>query len=248
MSSLSRKIVRRAGSPLARLYYRFLFGGDSGLARACGRWVTAWEASGSRGDVPVDAGTWDDQYRSGHWSFLHDPSELARYGALAASSQRLTPARTILDVGCGEGILRELLRDRGYQRYVGVDLSSVAIEAARRSAAPEDSFVVADAETYAPGETFDAVVLNECLYYFHDPLEQAERYMRMTTPEGALIISMFESPRTRAILRVLERRRPRAERVRLEGHAGAWLLAAFQHGEGATLQLTSDSPTAPTPR
>jgi len=230
MPSLGRKILRRAGNPLARFYYRFLFGRDSAFTQACGRWVSAWEASGSRGDVPVGAGAWDEQYRAGHWSFLHNPSELARYGVLAAFCQRLTPARTILDVGCGEGILRDLLRD-GYQRYVGVDLSSVAIDAARREAGSHDSFVVADAESYAPGEAFDVVVLNECLYYLHDPLAQAERYLRMASPEGALILSMFESPRTRAILRVLEERWPSRQKVRLEASAGAWLLAVVQATE-----------------
>jgi SAM-dependent methyltransferase len=231
MPSLGRKIIRRAGTPLARFYYRFLFGGDSAFSKACGRWVSAWEASASRGDVPVDAPTWDAQYRSGRWSFLHNPSELARYGVLAAFCQRLTPAQRILDVGCGEGILRDFLRTGGYRRYVGVDLSSVAIEAARRDAGPHDAFVVGDAESYAPNESFDAVVLNECLYYFHDPLAQAVRYLGTAPAGGVLIVSMFESPRTRAILKVLEQRLPKAERVRLEGRAGAWLLAAFQRRE-----------------
>jgi SAM-dependent methyltransferase len=228
MPSLSRKFLRRAGSPLARFYYRFLFGGNGPLAAACGRWVSRWEETSSRGDVPVDSGTWDEQYGSGHWSFLRNPSELARYAALAAFCRKLTPGRTILDVGCGEGILRDRLRAGGDSRYVGVDLSAVAIEAARRDARPGETFVVADAESYTPAERFDAVVLNECLYYFREPLAQAERYLGMTSPEGSLIVSMFESPRTRAILRILEERLPRLERLRLEGPAGAWLLAAFR--------------------
>lgn len=227
MSSLSIKIRRRAGSPLARFYYRYLFGGTSALARAAGRWVAGWEETAHRGDVPVDSRTWDAQYSEGHWSFLADSSELARYAAIAAFCQRLTSARSVLDVGCGEGILRGLLPST-CERYVGIDLSSVAIERAHRNARPGDTFLAADAETYAPAGAFDAVVLNEVLYYFHDPLAQAERYLAAATPKGALIVSMFESPRTRAILRVLERRLPRLERVRLEGRAGAWLLVAYR--------------------
>jgi SAM-dependent methyltransferase len=170
----------------------------------------------------------DEQYRSGHWAFLHNPSELARYAAARGVLPEADAGRTVLDVGCGEGILRDLLRAGGESRYVGVDLSTVAIEAARRDARPGETFVVADAESYAPQGTFDAVVLNECLYYFREPLTQAERYLGMTAPGGSLIVSMFESPRTRAILRVLEERLPKRERLRLEGPGGAWLLAAFR--------------------
>jgi hypothetical protein len=92
--------------------------------------------------------------------------------------------------------------------------------------------VVADAEVWAPGAEFDAVVMNECLYYFHDPLAQARRYFDAVRAGGVLVVSMFESPRTRAILRVLERRLPRVERVRIETAKGAWSVAVFRRRSG----------------
>lgn len=229
-----RKILRRALAPAAWLYYRWLFG--RGWAGA-DRWMRRFEERTASGDSPVSGDAWDEQYRAGRWDLLHDSAELARYGALLAFCERLTPGRTFLDVGCGDGRLRDLLRRGGYERYVGVDLSEVAIERARRDADPRDMLVAADAEAYDPGSSFDAVVLNESLYYFRAPLEQAERYLAMVGPAGALVVSMFESRRTRAIARALARRLPLTEEARVTGHRGTWSLQVFK----------ADSPNAPTP-
>ena len=199
MASLTSKILGRLASPLGRLHYRLLFGRPGAMAAWSDRLVRRLEAHSRRGDLPASAALWNEQYRAGLWSYLRDPAELARYGVLAAFCERLTPCRRVLDVGCGEGILRDFLRRGEYQRYLGIDVSEVAIEAARRGADGRDELLVADAERFTSEERFDAVVLNESLYYFHDPLAEAARYLAMTADGGALIVSMFESPRTRAI-------------------------------------------------
>jgi len=248
MASLTSKILSRLASPLGRLHYRLLFGRAGTLAAWSDRLVHRLEAHSRRGDLPASAEAWNEQYSAGKWTYLRDPAELARYGVLAAFCERLTPCRRVLDVGCGEGILRELLRRRDDQRYLGIDVSEVAIEAARRRAAVGDEFRVADAETFETEERFDAVVLNESLYYFHDPLGQAGRYLGLTADGGVLIVSMFESPRTRAILRALERRRAHSQSLRLEGERGAWLLAAFRPGPGGEAAARRDPPNEPRPR
>jgi SAM-dependent methyltransferase len=228
MASLTSKILSRLAAPLGRLHYRLLFGRPGALAAWSNRVVRRLEAHSRRGDLPASAAVWNEQYSAGRWSYLRDPAELARYGVLVAFCERLTPCRRVLDVGCGEGILRDLLRRGGYERYLGIDVSEVAIEAARRGADDRDELIVADAETFTREERFDAVVLNESLYYFHDPLGEAARYMTLAADGGALIVSMFESPRTRAILRALEQRFAHAQSLRLQGERGAWLLAAFR--------------------
>jgi SAM-dependent methyltransferase len=228
MASLTSKILSRLAAPLGRLHYRLLFGRPGALAAWSNRVVRRLEAHSRRGDLPASAAVWNEEYSAGKWSYLRDPAELARYGVLVAFCERLTPCRRVLDVGCGEGILRDLLRRGGYERYLGIDVSEVAIEAARREADDRDELIVADAETFTREERFDAVVLNESLYYFHDPLGEAARYMTLAADGGALIVSMFESPRTRAILRALEQRFAHAQSLRLQGERGAWLLAAFR--------------------
>jgi 2-polyprenyl-6-hydroxyphenyl methylase/3-demethylubiquinone-9 3-methyltransferase len=248
MASLTSKILSRLASPLGRLHYRLLFGRRGALAAWSDRLVRRLEAHSRRGDLPASAAAWNEQYSAGKWTYLRDPAELARYGVLVAFCERLTTCRRVLDVGCGEGILRELLRRRDDQRYLGIDVSNVAIAAARRRADARDEFRVADAERFSTEERFDAVVLNESLYYFHDPLGQAGRYLELTADGGVLIVSMFESPRTRAILRALERRLAHAQSLRLEGERGAWLLAAFGPRPESEAAARRDPPSEPKPR
>lgn len=46
---------------------------------------------------------------------------------------RASGARTVLDLGCGEGkLLRELLQDRQFERIVGMDVSIRSLEMAQR--------------------------------------------------------------------------------------------------------------------
>ncbi len=79
------------------------------------------------------------------------------------------PSATILDVGCGDGVLYQRFRPIGCERDVGIDMSDVAVSMAAEGARPEAEFVAGDAAVYQPESTFDAIVFNEVLYYFPDP-------------------------------------------------------------------------------
>ncbi len=55
-----------------------------------------------------------------------------RHGAVLAAL-RASDARTVLDLGCGEGkLLRELLQDRQFEQIVGMDVSFRSLEMARK--------------------------------------------------------------------------------------------------------------------
>ena len=241
MPTLLRKILRRVLRPAARIYYPLLFGRRFPGSAAGERWMRRLETLGSGGDLPLSRTSWEEQYRAGRWTCLRSADELARYGVIVALLTHGVRARTILDVGCGEAILRDLLPGDRYDRYVGVDLSATAIATARAGARSQDRLAVADAESWTPEESFDAVVMNECLYYFHEPLAQARRYFDAARDGGVLLVSMFESPRTRAILRVLAGRLPSPDRVRVSGARGTWSVSVFR-------RPTTSSPTAPTTR
>ena len=55
-------------------------------------------------------------------------------------------------------------------------------------------FRCADANTYTPPETYDAVVFSESLYYLDAPLKVVQRYERCLKRDGVLIVSMVASP------------------------------------------------------
>lgn len=73
------------------------------------------------------------------------------------------PTERVLDVGCGTGHLTDAIRERG-ATAVGVDAAESMIAEARAQY-PDCEFVRADARTYAPDRTFDAVFSNAALHW-----------------------------------------------------------------------------------
>jgi SAM-dependent methyltransferase len=147
-------------------------------------------------------GRWDREYRSERWQYMRELPELARYSVLAGYAQYLCPFGRILDLGCGEGILP--LRMQGFQYYLGVDISGPAIEQARSRAWENTDYVCADVASFEPPQAFDAIVLNEVLYYIPDAVTVMRRYQRHLTAEGVFLVSMFADPYTEQNWQILE--------------------------------------------
>jgi SAM-dependent methyltransferase len=133
---------------------------------------------------------WDEQYRSGKWKALGSASEAAHnlvVAAYAASGQE-----RVLDVGCGSGGLVPALQRFGYNRYLGIDLSAVAVAAAASHARENTAFRVVDGDKLDAADTYDSIVFNETLYYFTDPVETLRRYQRLLAPGGRFVVSMAD--------------------------------------------------------
>ncbi len=82
--------------------------------------------------------------------------------------------KAALDVACGEGFYTRLLRQRGAERVIGVDLSPAMIALARsqESAAPIGiDYLVRDGKDLSFGEPFDLVFAAYFLNYAHDARE-----------------------------------------------------------------------------
>jgi 2-polyprenyl-3-methyl-5-hydroxy-6-metoxy-1,4-benzoquinol methylase len=110
---------------------------------------------------------------------------------IAGYCQFLNPAARVLDVGCGTGLLAQRLAQDTMSTYVGIDLSPVAIERARRLDLEKAEFIVGNAATFEPPQAFDLIIFNEILYYLMRPEEHAQRYARHLVPGGHLIVSMW---------------------------------------------------------
>lgn len=151
---------------------------------------------------------WDVAYAGGHWDFLDSSDQRPRHYAIAGFLAERLPREggRVLDAGCGLATLYPLLRGR-IAEYVGLDLSAEALKKAAASygAEPGVRFAHGRFETFA-GERFDAVVLNEVLYYY--PLSETERVFRhglaRLVPGGTLIVSMNRNLKARLLWRRLE--------------------------------------------
>ena len=141
----------------------------------------------------VDASVWEDQYDAGHWDFLTGMTEAARHAIVAEWRERLKPGGSVLEIGCGTGLLCRAMRRGGYERYLGVDISRTAIARAEAELADAQTrFVVGDAATMVFEERFDIIVINEALNYFVGPGAFLRRLHGSLRPGGVLLISMAE--------------------------------------------------------
>jgi 2-polyprenyl-6-hydroxyphenyl methylase/3-demethylubiquinone-9 3-methyltransferase len=170
---------------------------------------------------------WEVQYAAGEWERLRKVDELPRYSAIAGYVSYYAGCARVLDVGCGEGILQEVLGRSRYRRYLGIDLAQDAILKASRKQDDGTTFEHADAASYTPHDDFDIVVFNEILYYFDAPLDLIARYAQQLTKGGLTIVSMVVDRRSLRIWKMLDRSLvPEAEVLVANGTA-TWVVKVY---------------------
>jgi SAM-dependent methyltransferase len=210
------------------VYYRFLYGRWFPFADHLERRVRAWEHQTGRGDAPVARERWEEQYRGGRWELMRSLDELARYSVIAGYAHRLHPGGSVLDVGSGEGLLLDHLKPFGFSRYLGVDLSEEAVRQGAHRSDQTAALLAADAESYRPEGKWDAIVFNECVYYFEDPVGTVLRYRDSLAEGGTLIVSTFRSRRADVIAKRLIERLPLVEEVAVTNRKGTWVIRLFR--------------------
>ena len=147
---------------------------------------------------------WDREYRDGQWEYLRKMDSIAGLVSILGYCDFLKPA-SILDAGCGEGLLAEKLKLLPYKSYLGMDVSREAIALATQNLGDARSqFVVADAWLFDTPERFDVIVFNQSLYYLTDPAGILKKYRALLNPGGRIIVSMVDNARTRAVWRLID--------------------------------------------
>lgn len=156
--------------------------------------------------LPIATAAWDRDYGAGKWGHLDSISEMGHYLLIVGYASRLAERPRILDVGCGDGVLRAHFLDTKISEYVGLDISSVAVAHATAKGFPDTRFLVADFDSAPELGAFDIVIFNESIYYAPDPLPVFETFSRRVKAGGAIIVSMHDTGlRKAAIWRRLER-------------------------------------------
>lgn len=133
---------------------------------------------------------WNERYADPGYIFGTTPNRF-----LEAEAGRLPPSARVLDVACGEGRNAVWLAARGHD-VVGLDISPLALEKARRLAAERGvtvRFEEADLRTRALGEAeFDAIV---CIFIqFAAPEVRArlfEGFALALKPGGLLLMQGY---------------------------------------------------------
>lgn len=125
------------------------------------------------------------------WSFDATPYQAKHF----ANTLALIPEhsyRRVLEIGCGEGTFSfRLLQEREILEFIGLDISSHAIQRATARCAyfRQAHFCVGNILRVQPSGSFDLIVIAETLYYLGDTISSlAEAIVRMLYPKGILVL------------------------------------------------------------
>jgi len=144
----------------------------------------------------INRDRWNHQYDKGLWDGLKAMDELARFSVIVGYVKFLKPTQNgespdILEIGCGEGLLQQRLQSQNYKRFIGTDISDLAIQKAAADAGDNKcSYLVADMDTYKPDGQFDLIIFNEVIYYSKYPLKTLQRLATYLKPNGLLIVTI----------------------------------------------------------
>jgi 2-polyprenyl-3-methyl-5-hydroxy-6-metoxy-1,4-benzoquinol methylase len=157
---------------------------------------------------PIDRSSielWDAEFKRGAYDYFGDLRQLARYSILAGYIRHLGPDVSILDIGCGQGILAERLRGTPYKRYVGIDPVPEAIAKAVHLDDERTRFEVVERPSRELGY-FDVVVCNEVLYGVPDPERLLDDIHTLLPDGGNLLTSIWRHPGDIGLRRMLDAR------------------------------------------
>jgi len=135
-----------------------------------------------------------DKYRD--WSRLYDSADGRNYHFHVRRNRvlELLPERLgrVLDVGCGPGVMTEVVLERG-GTFDGVDLSPEMVNEAKEKFGhlPNVSFKVGNIEAIdAPDNTYDQLICMAVIEYLKTPDRALAEMARVLTPGGIAIITM----------------------------------------------------------
>jgi len=137
---------------------------------------------------------WDKQYKSGKWENLKSEKESKRYFQIIDYLKTYGLKNpSILDIGCGDGVLNERMKDFAYSYFLGLDFSKVSIDQAKKKNFVKAEFISEDVISFRPTRNFDAIVLNEAFYYIHDSEKNnvLNRMLDHLNDGGILITSIY---------------------------------------------------------
>jgi SAM-dependent methyltransferase len=197
---------------------------------------------------------WDQQLRGPKAAYLRRTFSITARDSLTVALLELSSpsTATVWDIGCGKGTLAKALKAGGCVKYLGVDISLVAVSAAiaARQDEPAAYPTVSEFREGRMGECrpldkelVDVVVFNEVLYYLpgpEDAIAEVERVIGFVRPRGVVSISMKDDAKSSLFIKALSKRfeyrhsvlvqeqSDRASfRVRIDNRRPAYLITLF---------------------
>ena len=167
--------------------------------------IKRWGSSAAKQRV------WDSEYKTGRWTYDREGQNNEANEPVYRFLERYGNGGAILDLGCGSG-MTALEMCNSFQEYVGVDVSDVAIEAARVALSKEPSraqkvrFFVSDIATFEPKGEFSIILYRESIYYVpqHKIKWMLARYCAHLRTDGVFIVRLCNRDKYKGIIDLIE--------------------------------------------
>lgn len=170
---------------------------------------------------------WNHKYAMHNWDNLHQEDE--RFSAVIKMCYNTNAMPSILEIGCGEAVMFQKMKDKPVACFTGIDLSDVAIERAKPFEQANVKFEVGDMETYQPARQYDLIVFNESLYYSKKPGLILKRMAGRLTPHGNIIITAIENKYTAHLWPAVEAFRwHKQEECTVEAGDSKWVIKMYR--------------------
>ncbi len=129
------------------------------------------------------------EFYADNWAKDIPLAEMAKYGVIAGLLERENLS-DILDIGCGEGDLGVLIRQRLPQvKVAGIDISQKAADKASKRGIDGRCVNVSEERLPFSDSAFDAVICGEVIEHLFDPDHLLDEASRVLKDRGLLIIT-----------------------------------------------------------
>lgn len=151
---------------------------------------------------------WNSEFADGRWDHLSETPGDCVYRYV----EKYARGGSILDLGCGSGNTGNELDPTKYNRYLGVDISDVAVEKAversqRTGRAAFSAYVQSDIQTFIPDGKHSVILFRESLNYVpsSDIVPVLKRYVGFLDREGVIVVRLYDRMRHSSIVDVIRR-------------------------------------------
>lgn len=139
---------------------------------------------------PLDK--WDYYYANNNTDD-NESATLIRNNIIATHIQDLKPNAKILDVGCGNGSFVNSINYTNYESYLGIDISSMAINLAKGKdydISKNVVFKVDDMMEFSTRIKYDVILFNETICYSPSAIVLLKIYNMFLNTEGIFIVGL----------------------------------------------------------
>jgi 2-polyprenyl-3-methyl-5-hydroxy-6-metoxy-1,4-benzoquinol methylase len=143
---------------------------------------------------------YDHSYRTGEaevFTFFENGKHISEDHPAALAMEDWN-GKTVLDVGCGTGMLVRGIAAKGAARVIGLDYADPAIQEAKKTPYPDNvEFITADIMSWNPQAHFDVIVTLGTIEHLDKPASFLRRINEFLADDGTIVIACphFLNPR-----------------------------------------------------